>query len=163
LLRKENACQSLNDFNADLQAYSNAMSAISADAQGTDFATLSTTIGAVLAQRDAIVKSGHFPDSESFVFAEAAATPEELSGALSETAAITGQSLTDDDLKGAVIFSRVANQIDHADVSAALPTGFSCAAAPLPSVPTLSRWGSMVMATLLLLVGILVLWRRATS
>lgn len=159
-LQKSAACRALNDLNADLQAYSAALYGISAEIQETPVASISVTVEDVLELRDQIVTTGSFPENEASLFAQANVSPEELSQAVAAVARVTSESIADDDLQGSVIFSRAAQEIDQVDVSAFLPQGFTCNAAPIESVPTLSQWGVILMA-LLLAASSLYISRRA--
>jgi hypothetical protein len=161
-LQKGFACLSLNNFNADLRAYSTALSDLSQSAQGTPFASASATVSQVLQLRDQIVQSKSFPASEAFVFTQAHATDQEISLAVSQVATVTGQSLTDSDLTGSVILSRAAAAINGANATQFLPAGFTCADAP--TVPALPPFGGIVASLLLLGTGAaLILRRRARS
>jgi hypothetical protein len=161
-LQKGFACLSLNNFNTDLRAYSTALSELSQSAQGTPFASASATVSQVLQLRDQIVQSKSFPASEAFVFAQAHATDQEMSLAVSQVATVTGQSLTDSDLTGSVILSRAATAINGANATQFLPAGFICADAP--TVPALPPFGGIVASLLLLGAGAaLILGRRARS
>jgi hypothetical protein len=104
--------------------YAAALVAISDNVQGTEVASLSVTVSEVLALRDEIVASGQFPPEEDFVFEALDATQAEIDGAIYEVSLATGETLSDSDLTGAVIFQRAVQAFLQVNIRELLPQGF---------------------------------------
>lgn len=124
-------CHFLISSEASLAAYRTSLRRISSDIQGTPAASLSFTVSQVLALRNQILNSG-FPPEEAALFPQMNATNEEISLALQEVALVTGATLSNSDLTGAVIFDRAADAIKQINLGAFLPQGFppSCGLGP---------------------------------
>lgn len=151
-LQKLEATIALIELETHIASYRSDLLAMSTVAQSTDFATLSTTVAEVLSARDDIVLNG-FPASEDFVFDQANATTQETNLALAEVALVTGATLTDQDLKGSVIFDRLSTALGKVDIRELLPAGFAPVSDP-NALPMLSPGSLILLFVLLLLVAL---------
>jgi hypothetical protein len=95
-----------------------------------------------------------------FVFSEARVTPPEKAGAVREVELTTLSGLTNADLRGAVIFEKLASTIDRVSIQGFLPQDFTCNVIPPVGAPALSQWGAIIMSLLLLTAGLAFIVRR---
>jgi len=136
------ASQAFFGLDDAIMGYRSSLTAISSDISGTDFASLSATVTDVLDLRDEILISG-FPSYEDFVFAEMHATSEEMSNAILEVSFVTGDTITDSDLTGAVIFDRYASALGEVDIREMLPPDFTVV--PEPATICLLGLGTLTL------------------
>ena len=116
----------------------------------------------VLDLRGQIVSSGTFPSYEDFVFDQLGATEEEMTLAIAEVELMTGNSLTDADLTGAVIFARLDEALGKVDIRELLPPSFEPAGSD-PTVPLLSEGGMVTLVGCFLLTAFVMARARRAS
>jgi len=152
-------CEFLFKLDASIQAYSNALAAISDDAQGTGFASASTTVPEVLVQKEQIGKNV-FPPEEEDVLTQMHATTEERSLARVQAGLVEENNINPSDLTGAAVLVSAARLSNRISIQDELPVNFSCSVAPPSSAPTLTEWGVLIMTLLLLTAGMIFIARR---
>ncbi len=159
-LQRAFACSLVSKLDVSIQSYSGLLAAISSDLQGTQVGSLSVKASDVLALRDQIVATGTFPDFEQSVLTQAQFSYEETQEAIRQVALVNGNTLSNTGITAVAIFAKAAKELDQFSVQVFLPKDFSCAGPVPSSVPTLSEWGMIIMALLLLVAGTIFIVRR---
>lgn len=160
-LQRQAANAALAQLDVDMLQYRSDLRAISTAVQGTGFAALSATVQDVLDLRDQIVASQSFPAEEDFVFNQMNASPEEMALAIAEVELMTGNSLTNADLTGAVIFDRLDEALGKVDIQELLPAEF-VSGGPNASVPLIGETGVAILLGCLVLSGLLGVGRSSS-
>lgn len=161
-LQRQAANAALAQLDVDMLQYRSDLRAISNAVQGTDFAALSATVQDVLDLRDEIVANQSFPSEEDFVFNQMNASPEEMALAIAEVELMTGNSLTNGDLTGAVIFDRLDEALGKVNIQELLPAEFG-SGGPTTSVPLIGETGMAILLGCLVLSGLFLTRMRRAS